>query len=131
MKTIKIAYWISTVVFAGIFATRCTLYFVHSPKMVDKFNSLGLPLYMLELLGTAKLIGVIGLLVPKLPRLKEWAYAGFFIDLTAAFWCHLVVQGKYGAMPLTVPIIILVISYLSFRRLQSVPGKRQLSPLAQ
>jgi hypothetical protein len=120
MKTIKITYWISTVAFAAIFTTTSTLYFMHNPRMVDKFNSLGLPLYLLELLGTAKYIGVLGLLLPKFPRLKEWAYAGFFIDLTAACWCHLVVQGIHGALPLTVPITILLISYLSFHRLQKV-----------
>jgi hypothetical protein len=53
---------------------------------------LAYPPYMLAVLGTAKILGAIALVVPKFPRLKEWAYAGFVFDLIGAIWSHLAMQ---------------------------------------
>jgi DoxX-like family len=119
MKTTKIVYLIATLAFCALFGTTGTLYLIHHPTMVKKFLELGYPLYTLDIIGTAKLIGVITLAIPKFPRLKEWAYAGFFIDFVAGFWSHAAVQGLHGAIPLLVPTILLVISYATFRKLQA------------
>jgi hypothetical protein len=67
MKTTKIIYWISTVIFCGTFTVTATLYFLHAPIIVHKFQFLGYPSYILELIATAKYIGIIALLQPKLP----------------------------------------------------------------
>ena len=119
MKTTKIIYWIATIAFCGLFTTTATLYFLHNPVMVHKFQVLGYPLYTLEIIGTAKYIGVVALLLPKMPRLKEWAYAGYAIDLVAGFWSHLAVQGFGGAIQMFVPMTLWAISYICFRRWQS------------
>ncbi len=55
-----------------------------SAEWVAIFEQLGYPGYLLPFLGAAKLLGVIGLLVPGFNRIKEWAYAGFFFDLVGA-----------------------------------------------
>src|SRR6266700_1367156 len=68
MKALRITYWVSTVVFAMVFATTGTMYLIHHPVMVAKFRELGYPLYVLNLLGIAKVLGVIALVVPKYPR---------------------------------------------------------------
>src|SRR4030095_11341866 len=86
----------------------------HAPAIVQAFQSLGYPQYVLNLLGTAKLIGVISLVQTRFSVLKEWAYAGFTINLVAAGWSHLAM-----GQPVTAPLILLLIlagSYI-FRRL--------------
>jgi hypothetical protein len=55
---------------------------------VDQFNTLGYPIYLLSLLGIWKIVGVVVILLPKLPLLKEWAYAGFFFTMTGAIFSH-------------------------------------------
>jgi hypothetical protein len=93
MKVTRVTYWASTILFSLIFATTGTLYLLKSPVMVTKIISLNYPLCLLAILGTAKILGAVALAVPKYPRLKEWAYAGFYFDFIGAFWSHLVVQG--------------------------------------
>jgi uncharacterized membrane protein YphA (DoxX/SURF4 family) len=52
---------------------------------------LGYPAYLLPLIGTAKVLGVIAVLIPRWPRLTEWAYAGLIFDLLGALYSHLTV----------------------------------------
>ncbi|MCP4810706.1 MAG: DoxX family protein [Proteobacteria bacterium] len=60
------------------------------PEMVvDVMEVLGLPGYVLTLVGLWKIGGIIAMWIPKMPRVTEWAYAGFFFfDLTGAAWAH-------------------------------------------
>ncbi len=127
MKTTKIIYWVSTILFCCFFTVTATLYFLHAPIMVHKFQRLGYPLYILEMIGTAKYIGIVALLVPKMPRLKEWGYAGYAIDLVGGVWSHLAVQDVHGALPMFIPITLLVVSYVSFRRFQAASDKHLLT----
>jgi hypothetical protein len=118
MKTLKIAYWASTCLFCGVFFMTGTLYLLHAQSMVTKFNEISFPLYILNLIGSLKIAGAITLLVPRAyPRLKEWAYAGFVFDLVGAAWCHFCVQGFSQGIKLVIPITVVVISYLTYHRL--------------
>ena len=54
------------------------------PEVVATLSHLGYPVYFAAILGTWKLLGAIAIAAPGLPRVKEWAYAGFVFDLTAA-----------------------------------------------
>lgn len=56
------------------------------PNAVALFNHLGYPTYLLPFLGIAKLLGVVAIIIPGFPRIKEWAYAGFVFDLTGAMY---------------------------------------------
>ncbi len=56
---------------------------------VDGMAHLGYPIYFLTIIGVWKLLGVIAILIPKYPLLKEWAYAGFFFTMSGAFFSHL------------------------------------------
>jgi DoxX-like family len=119
MKATKAIYWTSTLLFALVFATTGTLYLVHSPQMVTKLALLGYPPYLLAILGTAKLLGSIVLVLPKLRLIKEWAYAGFVFDFAGAIWSHLAVQGiGRAAAVVVVPLVLVTVSYVSYRRLQ-------------
>jgi hypothetical protein len=104
MKIKKISYWILTLIFAFMMLFSSVLYFSHQPAIVQAFHSLGLPEYILTLLGTAKLIGVVSLVQNRFSVLQEWAYAGFTINLVAAAWSHIAM-----GQPFTAPLILLLV----------------------
>ncbi len=97
MKAKSIVYWTTTVLVAlpiGSGGVSQILQFRANPHGV--VPELGYPLYFFAILGIWKVLGAIAILVPGFPRLKEWAYAGIFFDLTgAAASCAAV--GGYGA----------------------------------
>ncbi len=73
---------------------------------------LGYPLYLLSILGVWKILGVITILLPKLPLLKEWAYAGFFFAMSGAAISHLVAeQPVIEAMPSLFLLVIIILSW--------------------
>ena len=125
MKTLKIVYWASTCLFCGVFLMTGTLYVIHAQSMVTKFNEIGFPLYILNLIGPLKIAGSLTLLIPAAPsRLKEWAYAGFAFDLVGAAWCHFSVQGFGQGIRLLIPISVVTLSYFSYHRLHDRPEKQ-------
>ncbi len=99
MKTTnKVIYWIATLWLAsGMLATgilqllRVKAEGAVAPPGVYGITKLGYPVYFLTILGIWKLLGVIALLVPKFPLLKEWAYAGFFFAMSGAIFSHVAV----------------------------------------
>jgi len=95
-KRNKIIYWISTIWLSlGMLSTGLFQLFkakgegAVAPPGVDGIVHLGYPVYFLTILGVWKILGVIGLLIPKFPLLKEWAYAGFFFIMSGAIWSHI------------------------------------------
>ena len=97
-KRNKIIYWIATLWLAsGMLATGTLQLFkakaegALSPPGVYGITHLGYPVYFLTILGVWKILGVIALLVPKFPLLKEWAYAGFFFAMSGAIFSHVAV----------------------------------------
>ena len=73
---------------------------------------LGYPIYLLTILGTWKLLGVIAVLIPKYPLLKEWAYADFFFVLPGAFFSHLACGD--GAKEFFEPILLIILTLVSW-----------------
>jgi len=86
MKKTAIFYWIFTGLLSAIMVFGSIPDIMSVPDAVALFQHLGYPAYLLPFIGTAKLLGVIALLTPGFPRLKEWAYAGFVIDLSGAMY---------------------------------------------
>jgi len=121
-KTKKISYRASTIFFAGVFATTGTLYLVHFPAMIKRCTDLGYPVYLLNIIGAAKILGAIALVVPKFKRLKEWAYAGFTFDFIGAMWSHSYIQGFGQYILILIPLGILFFSYTMFHQLQKNPS---------
>ena len=75
-------------------------------------SNLGYPLYLLSIIGSWKILGVIAVLIPKYPLLKEWAYAGFFFVMSGAFISHLAVRQAFTeAIPSLILLIATVISW--------------------
>jgi hypothetical protein len=89
-KTKKIIYWIATLWLAlGMTSTGLVQLLKHKAD-VDQITHLGYPVYLLTILGIWKILGVVAVLVPKFPVLKEWAYAGFFFAMSGAVISHIV-----------------------------------------
>jgi uncharacterized membrane protein YphA (DoxX/SURF4 family) len=84
----KIAYWIVTVLMAILMLIASIPDILKVPEAVEIFTHLGYPTYLLPFIGIAKILGVIAVLYPGFPRLKEWAYAGLVFDLIGAFYSH-------------------------------------------
>jgi DoxX-like family len=83
------------------------------PMAVAIFTHLGYPTYLLPFIGIAKILGVVAVLVPGFPRLKEWAYAGLVFDLTGALYSHISVGDSPANLAFPVIGLLLVIgSYL-------------------
>ena len=89
-KSKLIIYWIATGLLAfGMFASGTAQIF-RAKQMVDILTHLGYPIYLMSILGTWKILGVIAILSPRFKLLKEWAYAGFFFVMTGALVSHLI-----------------------------------------
>jgi len=90
-KRNKIIYWIATLWLAlGMIATGLgQLLNFKGQGGMDMIIHLGYPVYLLTILGVWKMLGVIAVLIPKFPLVKEWAYAGFFFIMTGAILSHL------------------------------------------
>jgi len=98
-KTQNILYWISTILFAGLMAFSAVPNIMKSAESVQFLNGmLGYPIYFIQFIGIAKLLGAITILIPNLKKLKEWAYAGLFFDLAGAIYSGIAVAGKPDAM---------------------------------
>jgi uncharacterized membrane protein YphA (DoxX/SURF4 family) len=83
-KVRTIAYWITTILGPASFAYGGVIHLLRREDVVANLAHLGYPAYFATILGAWKLLGAIAVVVPGWPRLKEWAYAGFFFDLTGA-----------------------------------------------
>lgn len=88
MKTKIIFYWVTTLLVAFELFYGAEWDLTRQPHVVTVITHLGYPLYFLTILGTWKILGGIALLAPRLPRLKEWAYAGAFFEMNGAVLSH-------------------------------------------
>ncbi len=79
---------------------------------VDKMAQLGYPVYFLTLIGVWKLLGVVAVLVPKFPLVKEWAYAGFFFLMSGAVFSHLAVGDD--PVELFGPVLVILLTVVSW-----------------
>jgi hypothetical protein len=79
------------------------------------FTNLGYPAYLMTIIGVWKLLGVIAVLIPKRPLLKEWAYAGFFFVMSGALISHIIVGDTFGRTFQALLLLILVIISWYFR----------------
>jgi len=123
MKTVKIVYWTSSILFAAFMIFSAIPNIMVNQQSIDIFTSLGYPKYLISFLGWLKLLGSIVILVPGFPRLKEWAYAGLFFDLLGAVYSALTVSGFVLPMVvMVVPFALEAVSYIYFHKLLNGPS---------
>ncbi len=107
MKTKSILYWATTVLVAVSIGSGGAAQVAHLQQNVDGFvHVLGYPAYFVTDLGVWKVLGAITILLPRFPRLKEWAYAGIFFDLTGAAASWAAVGGTGEAFHVIAPLVI-------------------------
>jgi uncharacterized membrane protein YphA (DoxX/SURF4 family) len=93
MKKLKIFYWIFTgLLLAGV-GIGAVFNALSTPESVEYITALGYPAYVVPFVGVAKILGLIAILIPGFPRVKEWAYAGITFDLIAATY-SLIASGR-------------------------------------
>jgi uncharacterized membrane protein YphA (DoxX/SURF4 family) len=99
MKTTKIIYWIVTGLFAAMMLMSGIQNAMNTADSVALISAgLGFPEYFVPMIGYAKILGAIAIVIPGFPRIKEWAYAGLFFDLAGATYASI---AKFGFMPQT------------------------------
>ena len=105
-----ITYWVTTCLLALAFLAGAIAQLTHQKANVDGIIHLGYPVYVLNILGTWKILGVLVLLLPGYTLLKEWAYAGFFFLMTGAVISHLTSGDPFShviAQIIFIPLIVL------------------------
>ena len=119
-KRNKWIYWISTLWLAlGMVSTGAVQLFRGKEGQggVDMITHLGYPIYLLTILSVWKILGVVAVLIPKFPLLKEWAYAGFFFVMTGAAFSHIATGDPMVALIPSLLLLILTVVSWYFRPL--------------
>jgi uncharacterized membrane protein YphA (DoxX/SURF4 family) len=129
-KRNKIIYWIATIWLAsGMLSTGILQLFkakaegALAPPGVYGITHLGYPVYFLTILGIWKILGVVALLIPKFPLLKEWAYAGFFFIMTGAIFSHIASGDPLNEIFPSLLLLILTVVSWYFR-----PAEKKIIP---
>jgi uncharacterized membrane protein YphA (DoxX/SURF4 family) len=109
MRRDKIIYWTVTGLLAVGMMMSAFMYLTKNAQVTQSFKYAGYPGYFVTLLGIAKLLGSIALLVPVWNKLKEWAYAGFAFTFIGAIWTHVATSTPW--LPPFIALIFLSVSY--------------------
>ncbi|TFF37542.1 DoxX family protein [Mucilaginibacter psychrotolerans] len=122
-KTINIIYWITTGLILALMLFSAVGSFKETPEGTKMLEVLGYKPYVMHLLAVAKVLGVIAILTPGFPRLKEWAYAGFTFDLIGAAYSSYAsgIAFKDWA-PILVFLAVLACSYIFYHKRLKLKG---------
>jgi uncharacterized membrane protein YphA (DoxX/SURF4 family) len=107
-----IAYWIATILGASLLFIGGILFITHGEHQVAEMNHLGYPVYFLTFLGIGRILGAVAIVIPRFPRLKEWAYAGFVFDLIGGSASHAFAGDSL--VQIASPLIFLVLIVVSW-----------------
>ncbi|MES2558278.1 MAG: DoxX family protein [Bacteroidota bacterium] len=111
-KRNKIMYWVATLWLALGMTSTGIVQLLQVDEEVSRMERLGFPVYSLTILGVWKILGVIAVLVPRFPLIKEWAYAGFFFNMTGALFAHIAMGS--GMNEIFPPILLLILTVTSW-----------------
>ncbi|MBS1533319.1 MAG: DoxX family protein [Bacteroidetes bacterium] len=123
MKNVNVTYWSLTIVFAGLMLWSAIPDLMSTSDAVLIINKqLGYPAYFTPFIGFVKILGVIAILIPGYPRIKEWAYAGFAYDLSAAAYSSYYSERAVGqpvaktAMIMLIYVVFAIASYVYYHK---------------
>jgi hypothetical protein len=108
----KIIYWVATLWLALGMTSTGVVQLIKMKEEVAKMMQLGYPTYFLTILGVWKILGVIAILIPKYPLIKEWAYAGFFFAMSGAAISHICI--RHPSAEIFPSILLLVLTIVSW-----------------
>lgn len=125
-KRNKIIYWIATLWLALGMLSTGIVQLLKVKEETDFIINLGYPLYLLNILGISKILGVVVVLIPKFPLLKEWAYAGFFFIMSGAILSHIATgRSMNEVFPALLLLVLTMVSWY-FR-----PATRKITSVNQ
>jgi len=120
MKKTKIIYWFATGILVAMLGIGSVFDAISAPEAVEHVTRIGYPAYIIPFLGVAKILGLIAILIPGYPRIKEWAYAGLFYDLLGAFYSHIAFGDGPGMWAgFIVGFALIAVSYIYYHKLQN------------
>jgi uncharacterized membrane protein YphA (DoxX/SURF4 family) len=122
MRTKKIIYWIATIWLSLGMLSTGIVQLLQMEQDKTRMALLQYPVYLLTLLGIWKILGVIAILIPKFPILKEWAYAGFFFAMSGAVFSHIASGSPLGEIIPSVLLLVLTVVSWYFR-----PAERRIT----
>jgi uncharacterized membrane protein YphA (DoxX/SURF4 family) len=109
----NLVYWVATALLVFELTMGGAWDVLRVPQVRGLIERLGYPPYFLVILGTWKLLGAVALVIPRFPRLKEWAYAGVFFDLTGAV-VSLFASGLINVGAMAYPILMIGVAVASW-----------------
>ncbi|MBI2271131.1 MAG: DoxX family protein [Bacteroidetes bacterium] len=113
MKTTKIIYWTTTILFAAFMTFSAIPDILMADDAIKFMIHLNYPVYFIPFIGVAKLLGAVAILIPAFKKIKEWAYAGLFFDLIGAVYSIIMIDGFQPGMLVMVVIFgIAITSYI-------------------
>ena len=120
-----IAYWVATVLLAFELILGGFWDVLRVPHVRVVMERVGYPAYFIVILGIWKLLGAVALLIPRFPRLKEWAYAGVIFSMTGALASH-VASGDIEVGPMVYLVVMLGVTAASWSL--RPPSRRNFPP---
>jgi hypothetical protein len=123
--TKSLAYWATTgmVVFAMFSGAIAEL--TQRPETIEGMKQLGYPIYFVMILGVWKLLGSLALVSPGFPRVKEWAYAGIFFNMTGAAVSHVVCRDASWHVVVALSLAALAVASWALRPADRTLGRNQ------
>lgn len=122
MKTKKIIYWISTGLLSAMLLMSAGMYLFKTDDISALFTSFGYPTYLIFPLAFAKIAAVAALWIPKLDKLKQWAYSALFFEFILAFFAHYMV-GDGEQMGAVLALVLLLTSFFMQGKLSETKTK--------
>lgn len=117
----KIIYWVSTLWLSLGMVSTAFVQIRNVKEETEFILELGYPSYVLTMLGVWKILGVIAILLPRTPLLKEWAYAGFFFAMSGAAFSHIASSHEIGEIAPSLLLLVLTVVSWYFR-----PAERRM-----
>jgi len=129
-KTTTILYWSLTVLFVAFMLLNGVTALMGEKNGQDAIRHLGYPLYILNILGVAKILGALALVQHRFRTLREWAYAGFTINFIGAGASCAVVMGIGAVIPAAIALAVMFTSYFLWKKLEQQSAQAAGSSLA-
>lgn len=122
MKRTKILYWVFTGLLSAFMIFSAIPDIMVVKDAVDLISGhLGYPKYIIPFLGVAKLLAAIVIIIPGMPRLKEWAYAGIVFDMGGATYSAIALKDPFwgpqgGWAFMLIPFLVVALSYIFYHK---------------
>ena len=117
MKRTNIIYWTTTGLLCALMLFSAIGGFIPNPQGTAMMQHIGYGPHVLPFLSVAKILGIIALLVPRFPRLKEWAYAGFTFDLLGAMYSFIMAGDPVSQWAfLLLGLVLIALSYIYWHK---------------